>query len=85
MTDQKAQLKQITEKYFGTDTTNRQIAINMGNLITQQQVSKYRNGLQMPAVQTLTMMIKSMITTPEAKAWARDCIATIFPDIKVCE
>lgn len=79
---QRDEIKRLTRKHFGA-ATHRQIAIDMGNVVSQQQAASYLNDGALPQSATLIAIIRSVSSKPFAKAWARECLRVVMPDVEV--
>ncbi len=80
--DKREKIKRITASIFGA-VSSRQISIDLGNVVSQQQAASYARGASLPDPTTCVEIIKSPRATTKAKAWARACLAVVLPDVTV--
>jgi len=69
-------IPEITQKYIGVQTLE-QFARSLGIKASRQMVWYWKEGGQEPSIMTLYRVIGSETATPEAKEWARECLAAI--------
>jgi len=82
MNTSKNRTKAITVKHMGVMTIV-QFARELGIKTERGTVWSWKSGERAPSVETLSEVLKSPASTPNAKAWARECLAVVLPDVTV--
>jgi hypothetical protein len=69
-------IAEITKRYMGEKTLD-EFAQDLGINVVRQNVHQWVHGIHMPATLTLFWVISSPTATPQAKAWAGECLSVI--------
>ncbi len=78
----KSKTKAITIKHMGLMTAT-QFARELGINAERGVIWSWKAGERSPSAETLSEVLKSPASTPNAKAWARECLAVVLPDVTV--